>query len=201
MSESIQRLFQFIYSLFRISFYYWIYLLRGIIVYSFIPATAALWETTKIVLFQPSDEEIKEIFRECYNKYRSYRGVSFAITILLVLLQVTLFYLTRSDLAMRLAFMIVLFYMIALLILIVVFVLYYFIFYHYRTKDAFALAFVTSFKKPLLSIAILFCTVILYLLLYWNLIAFLAFGPCLFSISMSLLFRNFKHPLQRDATS
>ncbi|UOQ48454.1 hypothetical protein MUN88_20875 [Gracilibacillus caseinilyticus] len=201
MSESIQRLFQFIYTLFQISFYYWIYLLRGVIVYSFIPATAALWETTKIVLFQPSDEETKEIFRECYNKYRSYRGVSFAVTILLVLLQVALFYLNRSDLALRLAFMIVLIYLAALLIVNVVFVLYYFIFYHYHTKDAFALAFVTSFKKPLLSIAILLCIVVLYLLLYWNLIAFLAFGPCLFSISMSLLFRNFKHPFHHDATT
>lgn len=188
MGDSIIRLFQFIYKWILISFYYWIYLLKGGIIYSFIPATASLWMASQQMITN-KEMEIKDLFKENYANYSKSPLISFIAVFLNILVSIALFFINRSDHMFSLAMVIICVYLLVLINLNIVYTIYYLIFEKQTIRYSLALAFVTAIKHPIRSLGILLIFLCLSLLAWWNLIAFLAFGPSLFGISIHLLFQ------------
>ncbi len=194
MSGSIQKVFQFCYKLFLISFYYWLYLLKGIVIYSFIPATASLLQTSEQFLIKENPEDIGELFKENYQGYDSYRFVSFFSIMFIILSYTALFFTNRSDHPFSLAFIILIIYLMILFVANFTFVMYYLINGIKNWKNLLALAFVSSIKYPLRSLYILFILAILYFLFTWNLVAFIALAPCIYGCGITTSFIKFSPP-------
>lgn len=192
--DSIQKVFQFCYKLFLISFYYWLYLLKGIIIYSFIPATASLLKTSEQYLIKENQEDISVLFRENYQGYQSYHFASFVSVMFVILSYTVLFFANRSDHSFSLALVIVIIYFMLLFVINYTFVLYYLTNGIKEWRNLFALAFVSSIKYPLRSLYILFIMAILYFLFTWNLVAFIALAPCIYGCGITTSFIKFSPP-------
>lgn len=195
MGGSIYRVFLFIYTLIRISFYFWGYLLRGAVLYSFIPATLSLIEVSKHVLDKHEDKELREYYSEAYNSYKKYRMLSFIVVVIGIFLYVLLFFVNRFENAYSVAMIIVLFYFGVLLAIILSYMFHYLIFYVEQIRSGVALAFVSTIKHPVQTFYILLSIIAIYLLFAWNLVAFIALGPCLYGFLMVIIFNRFKTPI------
>ncbi|MGP4042512.1 hypothetical protein ACTWP4_21770 [Gracilibacillus sp. D59] len=194
MNGSIQKVFQFCYKLFLISFYYWLYLLKGVVIYSFIPATASLLKTSEQFLIKENPEDIGVIFKENYQGYQSYYFASFFSVMFVILSYTALFFANRSDHSFSLAFVIVIIYLMVLFVINYTFVLYYLTNGIKEWKSLLALAFVSSIKYPLRSLYILFILAILYVLFTWNLVAFIALAPCIYGCGITTSFIKYSPP-------
>jgi uncharacterized membrane protein YesL len=194
MSGSIQKVFQFCYKLFLISFYYWLYLLKGVVIYSFIPATASLLKTSEQFLIHENPEDIGLLFKENYQSYQSYYFASFLSVMFVILSYTALFFANRSDHSFSLALVIVIVYFIILFVINYTFILYYLTKGIKAWKKLLALAFVSSIKYPLRSIYILFIVAILSFLFTWNLVAFIALAPCIYGCGITTSFIKFSPP-------
>ncbi|MGN8647509.1 hypothetical protein ACTNEO_15660 [Gracilibacillus sp. HCP3S3_G5_1] len=194
MSDSIQKVFQFCYKLFLISFYYWLYLLKGLIIYSFIPATASLLKTCEQFLIKDNPEDIRLLFKENYQRYHSYYFASFLSVMFVILSYTALFFVNRSDHSFSLAMIIVIIYFMVLFVINFTFGLYYLTKGKKEWRNLLAFAFVSSIKYPLRSLYILFIVAVLYVLLTWNLVAFVALAPCIYGCGITTSFIKFSPP-------
>jgi len=194
MGGSIQKVFQFVYKLFLISFYYWVYLLKGVVLYSFIPATASLLKTSEQFLIKENVEDIGVLFKENYQQYKHYRFASFGSVLFIILNYTALYFTNRADHSFTLAIVILLIYLMVLFVVNITFVVYYLIKQVSDLKKLLALAFVSSIKFPLRSLYILFIIAILYYLLTWNLVAFIALAPCIYGCGITTSFIKFHPP-------
>ena len=82
MSIKLVSFFQYIYQYFRISYYFWLCMVKGGVIYSLYPSVIALIFTIKTFIKDP-DEDIKELFYSSYNQYRHYQKTSFTYALLL----------------------------------------------------------------------------------------------------------------------
>ncbi len=196
-TDSIQKVFQFVYKLFLISFYYWGYLLKGLIIYSFIPATSALLKTSEQFLIKEDVEDIRVLFKQNYINYRDYRLASFVSVFFLILSYTTLFFANKSEHPFSLAIVILVIYVMVLFVTNITFVFYYLIKNIRGMKQLLALAFVSSIKCPMRSLYILFIITILYFLFTWNLVAFIALAPCIYGCGITTSFIKFNPPFSK----
>ncbi|KAB8125603.1 hypothetical protein F9U64_22340 [Gracilibacillus oryzae] len=190
MAGSIYRLFQFIYRLIQMSFYFWVYLIKGLVLYSLLPAVAALWATSRMVIWQQEDMEMKDFFKSHYDKYKQHRWTSFSVVILNIIVLVALFFINQSNHVISLAFVIVCIYLLVLINLNFIYMIYFLITQNHTMKNSFALAFVTAIRRPFRSFIILVLLVSVFMLMVWNLVAFLAFGPCILGVCLNVIFQQ-----------
>ncbi|RIW34261.1 DUF624 domain-containing protein [Bacillus salacetis] len=96
-SNGITVFFQYIYKFFKVSFYFWIYLLRGAVIYSLIPAFSALFKTVEAIMEGKDEEKVKAVFKDAYHRFNRFKWQSFLFSFLFIVLYVSLYLLNKSS--------------------------------------------------------------------------------------------------------
>jgi len=156
---------------FKICFSFWLSLLKGLVIYSLVPSTAALLLTLDFIHFEKDadESEIKKVFTNNFNKYRLHRGSSFVI-VFSVFVLVSLIYLSwRSSLFVVIGLLI---YAMLLLLTTFTYAVYFLAKKQREVKEAFIFGFVTLIKNIWKTVVLIVFLVIFSLIAYYNLVIF-----------------------------
>lgn len=163
-------------------FYFWVYVVRGGIVYGLLPAGVGLIRSLEAIQ-EDNDSSLRLVFHEAYQDYKQMRWLSFSLFIL------TAFSFVGFNLNNSLIGFLQIPLMIFTSFLWIYFVygIYFFAENAHRDREyspkwIYALAFDTCIRHPLNSLVILITLIALSLVIRINAIAFIFFGPPLFII-------------------
>jgi uncharacterized membrane protein YesL len=190
MAVTLQKVLTTVYNLIIISFYFWIYIIRGMFIYSFIPAIVTLMEVSRLIYHLKSDEEIRRLYQSKFQLYKQHKGSSFVVSFLLIILATALYFVNGMDGSLQLILYIVLLYMIILLLLVTSNTSHQRRFAYSDMKHAFIVGFLDIIKKPQQTLYLLAVFTICIGIGIWNLVAFLAFVPALYGISSIYIYNN-----------
>lgn len=163
-------------------FYFWIFIIRGGIIYGFVPAAIGLIKSIDVIHLD-KDHSIKSVFIDSYRQYYQHKWLSFSL-FLFTGITIICFYSPLFTTNSRLG-------LIQLPLIILTVVLWTFSVYSvyflaidkqqsHNTKWLYALAFDTCIRHPFNSLIILLMIFALSLLININLIIFIFFAPPLF---------------------
>lgn len=159
-----------------LSFYFWINLLKGLVVYSFIPASCALIITISD-MGSLHESDIKMIYKRNYQKYNKYKLQSFLFIFIIILCYVTLFYLNDFNNNISTIFTIFIIYIGLMTIILFTYCIHFLAFKNLDFKQSILLSFVTAIKKIIISGSILGFYLLLYTIAKMNLFLFIVFVP------------------------
>lgn len=163
-------------------FYFWIFIIRGGIIYGFVPAAIGLIKSIDMIHLD-EDHSIKSVFSDSRRQYSQHKWLSFCLFLFTGITIMCLYFpLFTTD--SRLGF-------IQLpLIILTAFLWTYSVYSIYflasdkqqshNTKWLYALAFDTCIRHPINSLIILLTICALSLLININLVAFMFFAPPVF---------------------
>lgn len=189
MNSKTMMLFQYVYKYFQVSLYFWLYLIKGLVVYSLVPTLSALFLVLHDINKGEDEEkskEVKELFREYYETYKSHRLPSFLYTIIFILLYTCLFFVTISTSAFTLILLILFIYMLVMALLMITYSTIYVSFKKMNVKMANMHAFVAIIRNPIQSVALIMVFILLYLGADYNFAFFVIFGPFLYGLGVIL---------------
>lgn len=194
MNNKLFHFIQTLYLYFQVSFYFWIHLIKGLVIYALIPATAALFLTIKAIREQKDEEGIKSIYQFFYRKYEEYKLPSFLVSVLFSVLLASLFYISKweNKPAFMLILIIVILYILALSFVLYTYSIYFITTRTFTFKQALIFSFVTAIKNILPTMGILVVGAVLIYSAYLNLAFFVIFSPFLFGLGLNFLFRKLK---------
>lgn len=169
---------------------FWVYLLKGMIIYGLIPAACAVLLTIDHIQQDKMDEDIKTLFRKYYKKFDSQKFTSFIFGLLIILCYTALFYLNRTEGAIALMLTIIIVYLFAMILVIFSYCINLLAFKGQTMKQAFLFSFYLVYRHIVISIAIVAVIGILYFVAQKNFAFFLIFGPFLYGIGIKLAVRK-----------
>lgn len=166
-------------------FYFWIFLIRGGIIYGFVPAAIGLIKCIHEI--QHNDEQsLKTIYAESYKQNKHHKGLSFTLFILLGLSIMSLCIPLFSKDPIIGFFQLPLIIFTCILWTISIYYVYFLSEANKKKGDMkwiAALSFVTCIKHPLKSLIILITMLVLCFLIKINLVIFIFFVPPIFILS------------------
>lgn len=189
MNSKTMMLFQYVYKYFQVSLYFWLYLIKGLVVYSLVPTLSTLFLVLHDINKGEDEEkskDVKELFRGYYETYTSYKLPSFIYTIIFILLYTSLFFVTISTSAFSLILLILFIYMLVMALLMITYSTIYITFKKMDVKMANMHAFVAIIRNPIQSIALIMVFILLYLGADYNFAFFVIFGPFLYGLGVIL---------------
>ncbi|MDQ0229612.1 DUF624 domain-containing protein [Metabacillus malikii] len=188
MNNKIVMFFQYLYKYFQVSLYFWLYLLKGIFIYSLVPAVSALFIVLRDINSGYDEEQgnkINELFKRYYNLYKHHRLVSFIYTILIIILYTGLFFINKQgDSPVTLLLTILFIYFLALTLLMLIYSTVLLSFKSLEIKNANMVAFVSIIKNIVSTVAVIVVIVIMYFIADYNFAIFVIFGPFLFGLGV-----------------
>ncbi|MBM7603976.1 putative membrane protein YesL [Metabacillus crassostreae] len=197
MNSKIMMFFQFMYKYFLTSFYFWLNLVKGLFVYSLIPAICALYLVLRDINSGADDEQnitVKELYNIYFARYKNYKFVSFSFMISLILCYTCLYFLNKVVGEVFLLPIILVIYLLLMTLLILIYFTVYITFKGMDTKNGMIHGFLSVFKYPVNTIAIIVIIVFLYLSIGLNFAFFVAFGPFLMGLGILLsLYKLIQH--------
>lgn len=163
-------------------FYFWIFIIRGGVIYGFVPAAIGLIKSIDVIHLD-KDQSIKSVFIDSYRQYNQHKWLSFSLFLFTGII-IMCFYSPLFTTNLKLGF-------IQLpLIILTVFLWTYSVYSVYflaldknqsrNTKWLYALAFDTCIRRPFNSLIIFLMICALSLLININLFFFIFFAPPLF---------------------
>jgi uncharacterized membrane protein YesL len=166
-----------VYHYIVLALYFWVGILRGLILYGVTPACVSLFLTYEAMkTYEEVDEKyIKQQFFKHYRDYDHYKVLSFLMSIGLLLLT-ALFTLSLSR-GLSLVIVVVIIYFLLLLIGAVSFTFYSLTVHKKAGRIAFAEGFVEMIKQIKVTVPLLVAVVIMLSVLYYNAILFLVMFP------------------------
>lgn len=187
MDSKAFAFFNTIYKYFQVSFYFWIYLLKGLVIYSLIPAFSALLLTMKQLHNQDKVEEnqIKIIFTKHFNTFKQYKLVSFIYSIIAITSFSSLYLLNRSFSSYALLLTILIIYTLVMTVLLFTYTIFYLGSGDIEMKKVVVISFVSMIKNFGKSVMVLIFIIALLILAYYNFFLFMITGPFLYAISVN----------------
>lgn len=187
MDSKAFAFFNAIYKYFQVSFYFWIHLLKGAVIYSLIPAFSALLLTMKELHSVDETEErrVKDIFSKHFNTLKQYKFVSFVYSIIVITSFSTLYLLNRSSSSYALLLTILIIYTLVMTILLFTYTIFYLGNRDKEIKQISIISFVSMIKNFGKSLMILIFIIVLLFLAYYNFFLFLIIAPFLYAISVN----------------
>lgn len=179
--------FQMIYKLFQVSFYFWIYLLRGLVLYSVIPALSAMLLTINDILADDDEGDVKEKYKKYFHMYKRYKLQSFMFTSIIIFSNVVLFYLNKMEGNLSIILSIVAIYILFFTAVTLTYCVNYLVIKQLSFKQSFALAFISVVRNIMRTLLLIVVIFLLYLAAYWNLVFFVFFGPFIFGLVSKFL--------------
>jgi uncharacterized membrane protein YesL len=187
------KLYNFIdalYTYFKVSFYFWLYLLRGFIFYGLIPSTCALFLTIHFLNEKKEEGNIKERFKAYYKQNEKYNIPSLVFSFLFFFLYVSLIFLSKHlENPISLVLIIVVGYALILLSVLFVYCMYFLCFHGGTFKQSMMISFVTAIRNLRITLLILLINIVLVYMAKLNLAFFVVFGPFLFGLGMRFVLR------------
>ncbi|MBP1914262.1 putative membrane protein YesL [Lederbergia galactosidilyticus] len=117
MEKRALGVFQKLYQYFQVSFYFWVFILKGFVIYSLVPACTALLRTME-ELRQKNNEEkenVGQVFSRHFRNYKSKRLLSFLFAIIMIVSYSSLVLLNKMENNLALILTILFIYLIALI--------------------------------------------------------------------------------------
>ncbi|WP_440897707.1 hypothetical protein ACS127_07010 [Amphibacillus sp. Q70] len=180
MGSKVYQLVTKAYYYLLVSFYFWLGLLRGIVIYSLIPALAALYLTLQFMKQNPDYDEamIKKTYQSYYKQFQQHRLSSFLVSLGLILLITLIFFFWFEETAWVLIG--IAGYFLLLLLSTLSYASYYIAFKSTSIKHSFALGFISVIKNLGLTLAIVIVNGLMLALAYYNLVLFIVLFPVLY---------------------
>ncbi|MFA9458188.1 DUF624 domain-containing protein [Halalkalibacter sp. AB-rgal2] len=183
-----------VYYYIQASLLFWLFVLRGFVVYGLIPATAGLFAVIADVKRGRMDEEdvsIAQMYTSYYRMYSTYKWGSFLFALVFALLYMTTFLLNESTTEYSLIGLIVMLYLLALFLLLFTYTSYLItegkvLFLHQTV----GISFVLAIKNLLRSVFLLVGMFFLYYMGTLNLLVFAVSAPALYGIMVRALMTN-----------
>lgn len=189
MNSKIMMFFQFMYKYFLTSFYFWLNLLKGLFVYSLIPAICALYLVLKDINSGVDDEQnmtVKELYNKYFRLYKNYKFPSFSFTFIIIICYTGLYFLNKAEGEVFLLPIILVIYLLFMTLLVLIYFTVFVAFKGMDIKNGMIHGFLSVFKHPVSTISIIVIFVFLYLSIGFNLVFFVAFGPFLMGLGILL---------------
>lgn len=176
-----------LYHYFLISFYFWLGLVKGLIVYASVPAVLALLTTLEFVNGHEDVEEklIKASFNNYYSKYQHYRFTSFVFSFLLIINSSLLFWCLINEYSWF--WLGLLGYCLVLVMVSFSYFIYYLSQRAMLLKEAFAYGFVKMIKRIEITLAMIVLCLVLLGLAYFNFVLFIVLAPVVYGLSLNHL--------------
>ncbi|GEM05306.1 hypothetical protein HMI01_22940 [Halolactibacillus miurensis] len=180
-----------VYHYIVLALYFWVGILRGLVLYGITPACVSLFLTYQAMRNHEEVDEkyIKQQFFKHYRDYDHYKVWSFLMSVgLLLLTALFTFSLSRG---VSLVFVVVIIYFLLLLIGAVSFTFYGLTIHKKAGRIAFAEGFVEMIKQIKITVPLLIAVVVLLGILYYNGVLFLVVFPAGYAaVVTSLLNRS-----------
>lgn len=192
MNSHIYAFFNTLYKYFQVSFYFWLFLLKGSIIYSLIPSFTALLLTIKELHNEGADEEnhVKDIFTKHFNLFNQYKFVSFVFSIIVITSFSSLYLLNRSTSPYALMLTILVIYTLVMTVLLFTYTIFYLMNQHVEIRQMIMISFVSMIRNFAKSIMVLIFIIVLLILAYYNFLLFIIVGPFLYAISVNGTLRS-----------
>ena len=195
MNTALFRGVSFLSKCFTASGYFWLYTLKGLVVYGVLPA-ACMLTSVLADLKQEGDTDIALASKGYYRKYQGVQSASVMLSFVFVCLLSGLYWLSYQDGENRLFFLIIALYLLGLTLVITVYLIHFIVFSRMKFKHALAFSFVYGIKKWQYSLMLLVSISSLYLISRDNLVMFIFFLPFLLSLSSSWILDKARLPEQ-----
>lgn len=187
-SNAVTAFFQYIYQFFKVSLWFWVYLLRGIVIYSLIPAFCALFKTIGAVVEGREEVNVKVYFKGVYQQYRELRWQSFLFSLLFIIMYACLYSLNKWQSEASLILTIVVLYLAVLSSVVFLYTIHFLV---AGTIQAFnrilILSFVQSIRNIWISLFLVISTGVVFYSALINLAFFVVFGPFLLGLAAYFL--------------
>ncbi|MEK3887927.1 hypothetical protein [Bacillus sp. FSL K6-3431] len=110
MNSKLYSFFHQLYSYLKVSLYFWLYLVRGWVIYGLIPAGCALILTIREVKDNKERDEVAVLFKKYWLRYSRYKFPSFLFSFIIIVFWSVLFSLNMQDNSLAAALTIAAFY-------------------------------------------------------------------------------------------
>lgn len=187
MQKNIINVVTKIYKFFLAGLYFWLYLLRGFVVYGLYSATCSLFVAVDELFKDLEDRFVSTIYREAAAKYNKYKLESFLSILYFSILSIAIYFVYDIPGSVASVLLFVLLYLVLLGIVLITYTSYYLAYEETVFKYALALAFINSFKRPIVSIAIFLTSFICAYIAYVNLVVLIFIAPPLFGLVAKIL--------------
>lgn len=163
-----------------VSFNFWLGLLKGLIIYSLIPALVALYLTLQFMRQNPDYDEttIKKTYRTHFQQFQQHKLSSFLVSLGMILLTTLIFFGIREDLGWLVIGLAS--YFLLLLLTTLSYTSYYIAFGDFTIKQAFAIGFISVIKNPSLTLSLVGIYGVMIGLAYYNAVLFVVLFPVLY---------------------
>ena len=175
------------YKYFIASFYFWVYLFRGIVVYGLIPSSCSLFSVMEDIKEDRDCDGIKKLFFAYYREYKIYRIHSLIFAFITFSIYASLFFLNKVNNKIALIFTIVLIYLLAMILLILTYTINYLVFKKCDFKTAFISSFIFTVKNIFPSLSIVISFIMLFIIGRMNLVFLIFFLPFLYVLLVRTL--------------
>lgn len=175
-----------LYIYFLVSMYFWVYLIRGFLIYGILPAFSALVLTIDDIS-KGEDDDVGNLFKKHNKEFSVYKFQSFIIAMYFIFLYSLLFLMNNYDNSIAAVTIVSL---ICLLILGAVFFTYYIqvlSFKNIRSKRALMTSYILAIRYFVNSFLIVSVIYLLSVLAKTNLFIFLLLAPFIFGKSTRLI--------------
>jgi uncharacterized membrane protein YesL len=167
------------------SYYFWLYIIRGGIIYGFVSASVGLIHAVELI-HRKEDDSIRSAFQESYTKNKSHIGLSFLLFLFSGLSLMSIYPPLHETLPILTWMQIPILIWTFLLWTIAIYSIYFLAHDQQNAHSAkwiYALAFDTCIRHPLRSLVILLMIVAFTLIIKVNLVAFIFLAPPLLIIA------------------
>ncbi|WP_409848753.1 hypothetical protein [Anaerobacillus sp.] len=185
MELIITKLYQYV----KASLLFWIYLIRGFVVYGLVPAFCSLIAVTEDVKKDQDHEKISVLFSRYYQKYNIFKLQSFLLSFLLIITYNLLFFTVQSQGSYSLIVIFILLYILGITIIVITYTCSFLVFCPEKVnfKQAIALAFVSTIKHFGVSIILLCLLGLLFAIAGINFLLFIFIAPVLYTYLISFV--------------
>lgn len=174
------------YDLISTSLLYYKYILKGFLVYNFLPANIALLATVKRIKEGTDHSSISEIFKVNMKQYDHPKIRSFSLSLPIIIIYAAIFILQNEyNDNVNLILLFILLYLLFLHIIVLTLYSYIALENNYGFKNTFLIALYLSIKKVWISISIIVLVALFYQLAIYNFLLFLFIAP--FSYALAII--------------
>lgn len=187
MDLGIVSLINKFYRYVKISLIFWLYSLKGVIVYGLVPSMFSMFSVIKEVSIT-NEDDILVMYKKYYSEYSRLKLHSFCTVFSLIILYCGLYFLNLHENTYLNILRIVLIYTISLIILILSYSVYISVFEGYSIKESLVRAFIISVKYFGVSIIYLIFLYVYLQLAQRNLVLMLCVHPFILVLAIKYIF-------------
>lgn len=192
MEKKALGVFQKLYQYFQVSFYFWLSILKGFVIYSLVPAFTALLRTMEDLHHENNGESVKQIFSRHYQIYKSQKLLSFLFAMIMIISYSALVLLNKVESNLTLILTIVFIYLMVLNMIVFTYTVFYLSDRELGSKEVVILAFVSMVKYFMLSIYVLIIISILLVAAYINFLFFVITAPFLYGMAVNAIMHKLR---------